>query len=343
MTKRYPSLARCTLLPGVWFVAAAVVVAPAAAQTAACGPIVLADTPPPPLPIYEQPPIPSPGYIWSPGYWAWDPDQADYYWVPGTWAVPPRPGLLWTPGYWAWLGGQYLFHDGYWGAHVGFYGGIAYGFGYTGIGYDGGHWDNGVFFYNQTVNNLGGANITNVYNKTLVINNGATRVSFNGGKDGTTVKPTSEQIGVAKEARFAPTPLQQQHVQVASKDPGLFEKANRGKPPVAATAKPADLKGASITPAVESGVGQPASEPNKPAPKPEKPKPTVEEKKPAIEEKKPEANASPDSTLKSEPRPQKEKPPIKATSPPGPHPMLAGHPPAPQGKKKPEEKKREPQ
>ena len=26
---------------------------------------------PPPLPIYEQPPIPGPGYIWTPGYWAW--------------------------------------------------------------------------------------------------------------------------------------------------------------------------------------------------------------------------------------------------------------------------------
>ena len=33
---------------------------------------------PPPLPIYVQPPIPAPGYLWTPGYWAYG---DDYYWV----------------------------------------------------------------------------------------------------------------------------------------------------------------------------------------------------------------------------------------------------------------------
>ena len=37
--------------------------------------------PPPALPVYVQPPCPAPGYIWMPGYWAWD---DGYYWVPGT-------------------------------------------------------------------------------------------------------------------------------------------------------------------------------------------------------------------------------------------------------------------
>ena len=27
---------------------------------------------PPPLPYYEQPVIPAEGYIWVPGFWAWD-------------------------------------------------------------------------------------------------------------------------------------------------------------------------------------------------------------------------------------------------------------------------------
>src|ERR1700739_4107461 len=45
---------------------------------------------PPALPIYEQPICPGDGYIWTPGYWAWDPDAYDYYWVPGTWVVPPH-------------------------------------------------------------------------------------------------------------------------------------------------------------------------------------------------------------------------------------------------------------
>src|SRR5262249_16572953 len=55
---------------------------------------------PPVLPVYEQPPIPGPGYIWTPGYWAWGDDG--YYWVPGTWILPPAVGLLWTLGYWGW-------------------------------------------------------------------------------------------------------------------------------------------------------------------------------------------------------------------------------------------------
>jgi len=76
---------------------------------------------PPALPVYVQPPCPAPGYIWMPGYWAWD---DDYYWVPGTWVMAPAVGVLWTPGYWGWSEGAYLWHAGYWGPHVGFYGGM---------------------------------------------------------------------------------------------------------------------------------------------------------------------------------------------------------------------------
>ena len=111
------------------------------------------DVEPPPLPVYDQPPIPAPGYLWVPGYWAWD-DDAGYYWVPGTWVTPPEPELLWTPGYWGWDDGNYIFHAGYWGPHIGFYGGVAYGFGYTGDGYEGGYWRDGNFFYNRSVNNV---------------------------------------------------------------------------------------------------------------------------------------------------------------------------------------------
>src|SRR5215467_6574746 len=66
---------------------------------------------PPVLPVYVQPPCPEPGWIWTPGYWAWGPDG--YYWVPGAWVEPPVVGLLWTPGYWGWGGGVYLWHPGY--------------------------------------------------------------------------------------------------------------------------------------------------------------------------------------------------------------------------------------
>src|SRR5271154_4647835 len=67
------------------------------AQVAVRG-VTVADDPPPPLPVYEQPPIPAPGYLWTPGYWGWA--SAGYYWVPGTWVEPPTVGFLWTPGYW---------------------------------------------------------------------------------------------------------------------------------------------------------------------------------------------------------------------------------------------------
>jgi hypothetical protein len=53
---------------------------------------------PPELPVYEQPICPAEGYIWTPGYWAWDEDGDDYYWVPGTWVLAPQLGFLWTPG-----------------------------------------------------------------------------------------------------------------------------------------------------------------------------------------------------------------------------------------------------
>src|ERR1700744_4524132 len=93
---------------------------------------------PPAIPVYEQPPCPTDGYLWVPGYWAWDDDAAQYYWVPGYWSAPPSVGLLWTPGYWGWGGGAYAWHAGYWGPHVGFYGGGNYGFGFGGGGVFGG-------------------------------------------------------------------------------------------------------------------------------------------------------------------------------------------------------------
>ena len=66
---------------------------------------------PPALPVYEQPLCPGPGYLWTPGYWAWD-DVDGYYWVPGTSVVAPV-GLLWTPGYWGWNDDVYAWNAGY--------------------------------------------------------------------------------------------------------------------------------------------------------------------------------------------------------------------------------------
>jgi len=195
---------------------------------------------PPPLPIYAQPIIPGPGYIWIPGYWAWGPQG--YYWTPGTWVMPPAVGLLWTPGYWAWANGIYIWNAGYWGPHVGYYGGINYGYGYTGDGYFGGRWDNGTFFYNRSVNNFGGRHIADVYNEPVHATNG-TRASFYGGQHGTHAQPTAEARSAAQESHVNPTPLQTQHEQAAAGTRALRATVNHGRPAIAATPRPAIFTG----------------------------------------------------------------------------------------------------
>lgn len=207
---------------------------------------------PPELPVYEQPICPGDGHIWTPGYWAWDGD--DYYWVPGTWVEPPEVGYLWTPAYWAWDGRGFVFYDGFWGPVVGFYGGINYGFGYFGHGYEGGRWDHDRFYYNRSVNNINVTQIHNVYN-TTVVNNTAnvTRVSYNGGNGGITARPTSQEQNLSRERRVAATPAQTQHVAEARANPQLKAFSNRGKPPIAATSKPAAFNDRSAVPAREGG------------------------------------------------------------------------------------------
>ena len=207
-------------------------------------------SPPPELPVYEQPPIPEPGYIWAPGYWGIGP--SGYFWVPGTWVQPPAVGLLWTPGYWGWRDGIYVWNAGYWGPHVGFYGGVNYGFGYGGVGYEGGRWENGVFAYNRTVNNFGGVRITNVYEKTVVAEPGAVRVSFNGGSGGTTVRPTPAEEAAATEKHVAALPSQLQQEHAASENKALLASENHGKPAIAATAKPGDFSGKGVVAAREA-------------------------------------------------------------------------------------------
>ena len=208
---------------------------------------------PPALPIYEQPLCPGDGYIRTPGYWAWSDDDGDYYWVPGTWILAPEVGYLWTPPYWAWVDGGYAFYDGYWGPHIGFYGGINYGFGYFGDGFAGGRWDNGHFFYNRSVTNVNVTNIRNVYNET-VVNRTENRVSFNGGNGGINARPTRQDEAAARERHLPPASTQTQHMQAARGNPELRASTNHGKPPVAATGRPGEFRGREAVAAREAGA-----------------------------------------------------------------------------------------
>ena len=200
---------------------------------------------PPPLPVYDQPLCPGPGYIWTPGYWAYDPTDG-YYWVPGTWVEPPEPGLLWTPGYWGWSDGLFSWHAGYWGPHVGFYGGVDYGFGYTGSGYEGGYWRGREFFYNRSVNNVNVTKVTNVYNRTVVNNVNVTRVSYNGGPNGLKARPTSGEMAAEHERHVAATSPQLHQRSLARQDRSQFASVNHGKPTVMASARPGDFHGGNV-------------------------------------------------------------------------------------------------
>lgn len=196
---------------------------------------------PPPLPVYEQPPCPQPGYLWVPGYWAWN--DGAYYWVPGTWVLPPEVGLLWTPGYWGWEGGVYLWHAGYWGPHVGFYGGVPYGFGYDGVGYEGGYWHGDRFFYNRAVLRVGPTFVTNVYYHPVEYHSSYEHVSFNGGPGGVRARPTRADIVAEHEGHRALTASQERQQRLAFADRSLRADYNHGRPPIAATARPAEFHG----------------------------------------------------------------------------------------------------
>jgi hypothetical protein len=201
---------------------------------------------PPILPVYSQPLIPGPGYIWTPGYWAFGPNG--YFWVPGTWVLPPSVGLLWTPGYWGWNNGFYLWNGGYWGPHVGFYGGVNYGYGYTGSGYYGGRWNNGSFYYNRAVNNVNVNIVHNTYN-TVIHNTTVNRVSFNGGNGGIHAEATPYERQAMGERRFEATGVQMQHQQAAASNRTMLYSENHGRPAIAATPQAGHFDHPGVVPA----------------------------------------------------------------------------------------------
>jgi hypothetical protein len=192
---------------------------------------------PPPLPVYAQPICPGPEYIWVPGYWAYGP--YGYYWVPGTWVLAPFVGALWTPGYWGWDNTVYVWHSGYWGRHVGFYGGINYGFGYFGVGYAGGYWDQGRFRYNSAVNNVSVTTVHNyVYNRPVGGNVNVTRMSYNG-PGGTRAQPTPQDRIAQSESHRTATAVQVRHERLAATNRSQLASVNHGTPSFAATPRAA--------------------------------------------------------------------------------------------------------
>ena len=206
-----------------------------------------AQEPPPPLPVYDQPPAPADDYLWTPGYWGYAP--AGYYWVPGAWCASPYVGALWTPGWWGPYGRGYGFHRGYWGRHIGFYGGVPYGFGYYGTGYEGGYWNGNHFAYNRAVSNVNVTTIHNVYNRTVIVNNVRinnsvtnryvnntvinNRVSYNGGRGGIQARPVPAEMAAFRAQRTPPMTAQTENQRAAATNRGQFFQQNQGRPQMA--------------------------------------------------------------------------------------------------------------
>ncbi|MBV8495921.1 MAG: YXWGXW repeat-containing protein [Gammaproteobacteria bacterium] len=183
---------------------------------------------PPALPVYEQPPMPRVGLIWTPGYWSYGPEG--YFWVPGAWVEPPEVGLLWTPGYWEWSDGVFVWSAGYWAPEVGFYGGVNYGFGYPGHGYVGGHWRGREFYYNSAVNNISNVRVRNLYSQRVENGLSASRVSYLGGPGGVVARPTAQERAVADARHVSPTSAQTRERASASSRRELLASVNHGRP-----------------------------------------------------------------------------------------------------------------
>ena len=208
---------------------------------------VYADQAPPPLPEYDQPPAPDPNYLWTPGYWAYGP--GGYYWVPGAWAAAPYVGALWTPPYWGYYGGRYRYYHGYWGPHIGFYGGVDYGFGYIGVGFFGGYWNGPHFYYNSAVTRLRpgwgyGYNRPVVYGGRTYGFQPSVRISFNGGRGGLDVRPRPFEVAAMRERHEGPTTFQRENHEAALRNPGNSFNANHGRPAMAVAARPLGNVGA---------------------------------------------------------------------------------------------------
>ena len=272
---------------------------------------------PPQLPEYQQPYAPAPNYIWTPGYWAWS--GSGYYWVPGTWVQAPQTGLYWTPGYWGANanGPGFAWNPGYWAPQVGFYGGINYGYGYFGNGYQGGRWGPNGFAYNTAVSNVNRTIITNTYvDRTVVKTTVINRVSFNG-RGGVQIRPTEQQLAAAKDRHVAMTPEQTKHVQAASQDRNLYNDVNHGKPAVPAVAKP--LGAPPVAPKPAAPQERPAPQPRETVRPENRATMTPEVVRPRVTAKpevKPSAQTQPAPKPETKPETKPERKPTQKPSPP---------------------------
>jgi hypothetical protein len=238
----------------------------------------------------------------------------------------PYEGALWTPGYWGWSHAHYAFFGGYWGPHIGFYGGINYGFGYGGLGYQGGYWNGGQFFYNRSVTNVNVTVIHNVYNRTVIVNN-VNRVSFNGGNGGIQVRPRLAELAALREPHAPPMQTQVQMMRAASQNHAQFAAVNHGRPASFVETRavvadrnvhPAVMRTLRNVPEAARPAPEAARRESEPAPRPEANRPEQPGAPARPEAARPEPNRP--EPARPEARPEPSRP---ETARPAPHPAPA--------------------
>jgi hypothetical protein len=198
------------------------------------GTIVSVSMMPPPLPAYDQPPCPDQNLVWVPGYWAW---SQRYYWIPGAWVEPPFAGAMWTPGHWNWSHHPftlYTWHSGYWSYHVGYYGGVNYGYGYGGLGYSGGVWHGSLFAYNLEIVRVDNRWVRETFRDPGLVERGYidrnNHSSFNGGPGGVAYQISPEEQAVEHEHHWEPTAFQLQYEAGFRDDQTYWYETNHGQP-----------------------------------------------------------------------------------------------------------------
>jgi hypothetical protein len=119
---------------------------------------------------------------------------------------------------------------------------VNYGFGYGGRGFEGGYWDRGVFRYNTAIVHVDNARFHNVvYNRAVVVDHNASRVSFNGGHGGIDARPTADEQRWAHDQRTAPLAAQHQNEMRAGQNRAQFANVNHGRPENVARTEPASF------------------------------------------------------------------------------------------------------
>jgi len=143
--------------------------------------------PPPPLPDYSQLKLPGTIITGRPAYWSYA--SGGYYWVPGAWVMVPWVNALWTPRTGATMAAATAGTEVIGDRTFGFYGGIDYGFGYTGRGITAAYWNHGTLNYNRAVTNV---NVSVTMSTTIPVPNSGSRnrISYNGGRGGINARPT---------------------------------------------------------------------------------------------------------------------------------------------------------